>query len=367
MPVNTTNPVVVGAATKKDHYDRVFDNIVALYGGEIAIAGQAALDIVIASSAGQLDTVPTGNALEVFRKNAANDGYEFAELSADVDFIGGRLTLESGVAVSTTDQPSKTTLYYTPYVSNLISLYSGTAWEVIEFAELSLSIASITVLMPHDVFIYNNAGTATLEILVWTNATTRATALVKQDGRWVKSGATTRRYVGTLYSGGIAGGNDCSDTYAVRDLWNAYNRVMRPMRRLEATDSWTYNTNSWRQANGSAFNELRFVIGLPDVSVRATVLHVGVLTGAEIYHIGTAIGLDSTTTPATGSTVGTSLARDALATSVTATFSGYPGIGRHRLVWLERSLWGTSNNTWYGDVGGAAPYTQSGIDGWVEG
>ena len=39
--MNTTNPVVVGAATKKDHYDRAFQNTVDLYAGALALSGQA--------------------------------------------------------------------------------------------------------------------------------------------------------------------------------------------------------------------------------------------------------------------------------------------------------------------------------------
>ena len=41
---------------------------------------------------------------------------------------GGRLTLESGVPVSTSDQTAKTTVYYTPYVHNVINLWDGADW-----------------------------------------------------------------------------------------------------------------------------------------------------------------------------------------------------------------------------------------------
>lgn len=54
MAFNSSNPVSVGVATKKDHYDRAFDNTVALYGGSLALSGQAALDFVYATSATQL-------------------------------------------------------------------------------------------------------------------------------------------------------------------------------------------------------------------------------------------------------------------------------------------------------------------------
>ena len=38
---------------------------------------------------------------------------------------GGRLTLESGVPVPSTDQTAKTTIYYTPYIHNSIQLWDG--------------------------------------------------------------------------------------------------------------------------------------------------------------------------------------------------------------------------------------------------
>lgn len=55
MAYNAVNPVTVGAATKKDHYDRVFDNTVAIYAGAMSIAGQGAGDFVRAASATQLE------------------------------------------------------------------------------------------------------------------------------------------------------------------------------------------------------------------------------------------------------------------------------------------------------------------------
>lgn len=60
MPVtfNSSNPVVVGSTAKANQYARVFNNTLANHEGQIAIAGQAAGAIIIASSAGQLGVVP---------------------------------------------------------------------------------------------------------------------------------------------------------------------------------------------------------------------------------------------------------------------------------------------------------------------
>jgi hypothetical protein len=137
----------------------------------------------------------------------------------------GRLTLESGVPVSSADQSDKTTLYYTPCVGDTIALYDGASkWGLFTFAELSLDISGFTASKPYDIFVYDDSGSPTLEGLVWTNASTRATALAYQDGVLVKNGATTRRYVGTIY---MAADAKCDDSNASRLVWNMYNRTLK--------------------------------------------------------------------------------------------------------------------------------------------
>jgi len=145
------------------------------------------------------------------------------QLSGGTKPAEGRLTLESGVPVSSTDQADKTTLYYTPYVGETIALYDGSSsWTLINFAELSLDISGFTASKPYDIFCYNNSGTPALEGLVWTDGSTRATALTMQD----KAGATTRRYLGTIY---MAAAQKCDDSVAARYVWNMYNQVPRNM------------------------------------------------------------------------------------------------------------------------------------------
>ena len=105
-----------------------------------------------------------------------------------------RLTLTSATPVTPADVTGATTIYCTPYKGNQIALYDGSSsWNTRTSAEFSLALGTLTSGKPYDVFCYDNAGTPTLEFLAWTNDTTRATALVYQDGVLVKSGATTRR------------------------------------------------------------------------------------------------------------------------------------------------------------------------------
>lgn len=181
-----------------------------------------------------------------------------------VGIVGGRLTLESGVPISTTDQTAKTTVYFTPDKHNQIALYDGSNWGLHSFTERSLSLSGYTADTNYDVFIYDNSGTITLESVAWTNDTTRATALDTQDGVYIKSGATTRRYLGTIRITATTG--QCEDSTDRRFVWNYYNQTKRQLQSiLNAGSGHTYTTTSWRSyANSTTVGSTRneFVVGL---------------------------------------------------------------------------------------------------------
>jgi len=146
----------------------------------------------------------------------------------------GRLTVESGVAVSTSDQTGKSNLYFTPYRGNKVALYDGSRWKLYAFSEVSLSLTSLTSGKNYDVFLYDNSGTLTLELsAAWTNNTTRADALSTQDGVTVKSGAATRRWLGTIRT---TGATTTEDSATKRFVANAYNWQPRPVRKRIGTD-----------------------------------------------------------------------------------------------------------------------------------
>lgn len=255
-----------------------------------------------------------------------------------------RLTLTSGTPVTTSDVTAATTLYFTPYKGSLISLYDGTSiWATISSAEMSIAVPATTSQM-YDVFCYNNSGVPTLELLAWTNDTARATALVLQNGVYVKSGATTRRYVGSFRTTGVSGQTE--DSNAKRYVWNMYNRVVRNLRRIETTASWTYSTNTLRQANAAAANQLDFVRGLDEDAIRADVMAQASTSAGSFPAVTVAIGLDSTTTAQVPYSQ-TIWPASSAATPLFAYYTGLPGLGRHTLVWLEASAQATT--TWVGN------------------
>lgn len=262
-----------------------------------------------------------------------------------------RLTLTSGNPATTADVTAATTVYMTPIVGNRIALYDGAVWNIRTTAQISVSVPATTN-TPFDVFCYDNSGTPTLETVNWTNDTTRATALTTQDGVYVKSGATTRRYIGTCRTTGSSGQTE--DSFAKRFVWSYYNRVIKAMRRLESTASWNYTTATWRQANNAAANQLDFVIGVDEDEVRATATALVSNTGVNSGYVG--IGLDSTSALATGC-MATYLQVQVANQFVTGSshLDTFPGVGRHYLAWLERSD-GSGTMTWYGFSSGLYAY-----------
>jgi hypothetical protein len=257
----------------------------------------------------------------------------------------GRLTLTSGVPVTVTDVLNAATIYFTPYIGNIIALYNGAKWLMHQFVEIPLDISGLAANTLYDVFIYNNAGTLALEALSWnppststvvdiTNASprvvstpsttgivagelvtikgnsyggnnttwrigtvvvntsfqllnldgtnsgapgsigtegdwvkkydiamTRAVALTMVNGVYLKTGATTRRYLGTILIGSTGGVT--SDTMAFRFVWNYYNRVMRSAI-ITYTGTHTYSTAAYRIYNNDLTYIVPFIIGVSD-------------------------------------------------------------------------------------------------------
>lgn len=268
-----------------------------------------------------------------------------------INLFTGRLTLETGVYVSTADQSAKSILYLTgPQGGNVQTwLYDGTSWKFYSFAQISLTLSALTSDKPYDVWLYDNSGTPALELLAWTNDTTRATALATQDGVIVKSGATTRRYVGTIYTSGTS---TTEDTEAKRYVWNYYNRISRSLYNAESTASWTLGASSNWSQRGS--KQVEFVCGNAtalDVALSVWLAAIATSGGTMV-----AIGYDSTTTAYK------------VAIAQQNTTEGIPLVvnlkdvatpGRHVVSWLECSAVNTS--TFNGTA--ASPNRVSGLTG----
>lgn len=264
----------------------------------------------------------------------------------------GRLTLESGVPVSTSDitGASADTVYLTPYKGDRIALYdTGTAmWKHFQFTEKSVAVPSTTV-TPFDVFAYISGSTIAIECLDWTNDTTRATALTTQDGVYVKNGDVTRRYLGTGRTTGVSGQSEKSTSSDF--LWNYYNRVKSGLFAKESTSSWTYTSTTLRPSNNVTtlgVTRVNLVIGVEEDSIEVQVKGLASNTSSVGFTAG--IGLDSTSVNSSQLLGAVSREGFVAYVDIPGNYSGYLGSGFHFIQWLEASgPLGTTS--WAGDLG----------------
>jgi hypothetical protein len=257
--------------------------------------------------------------------------------------------------VTTTDVIAATNVYITPYGGRRIALYNGSAWVMYSFSEITLSLSGLAADKNYDVFMYDSAGTVVAEAVVWTNDTTRATALAVQDGVYVKTGATGRRYVGTFRTTATIG--QCEDSLTKRYVWNYYNRVIREIEVKETTNSWTYATATMRPWNNSTANRVSFVRGVAEDVVNLD-FYGYVVASATTSFPTVAIGLDSTSTPSGIFIPGT--ASSTAGGTAMASYSANVAAGFHYLQLLE---YVASSTTFYGDNG--VTTMQNGANGFL--
>lgn len=246
------------------------------------------------------------------------------------DFVEGRLSLTTATPVTSSDVTAATTLYYTAYRGDRISLFDGTStWNIRTCTEISIAIPATTSTV-YDVFIYDNLGTPTLELLAWTNDTTRATAIARQNGRLVKSGTTTRRFVGCVRTTTVSGQTE--DSAQKRWTYNYYNRKPRLVRRTDPANAWTYTIATMRQGNANVLNQIDVLQGVAESTIDVS-LNIYVANSGGGLNVVAGIGEDSTTTLSanqTGQGFLTVLAAFAgINQALSARLVIVPAVGRH--------------------------------------
>lgn len=272
-----------------------------------------------------------------------------------------RLTLTTGVPVTTADVLAATVLFSAPYKGNRITLFDslGSA-SVFTSAQFSIAVPATTNTV-YDVFCFNSANVPTLELLAWTNDTTRATAIVNTTtGVYTKSGDLTRRYLGSFRTTGVSGQTE--DSALKRYVWNYYNRIDRPLFRVESTATWNYTTATVRQANGATANQVEVVQGVAESPIELCLTASVHNANNTVVQVG--IGEDSTTTISALSVGGGSVTTTGSAfpsNSLVARFVKVPAVGRHVYAWLEYSAAG-GTSSWYG-----SPASDTGLTGTANG
>ena len=295
-------------------------------------------------------------------------------VSAIVGIPQGRLTPTTAVPVITTGVTSGTSVYYTPYVGNVIPIYSGSVFVAKTFAELTLTLNSNHLADTiYDVFVWLESGTVTIGTgPAWNSSTAGSSSrgsgastteleytnglLTNAQDITTRNGATTysvtanlATYVGTILIDGSAGQVSCLLAYGqnrIWGVWNAYNRVPIIMKAGDSTASWSYSTATTRASNNSSSNRISVLCGLAEEFIEADFLqNISRATNAGPDYCG--VGWNSTTTASgiLGARYHTSTTNDpGLAHG---RYVNPPALGRNNVTSLERAS-GSATATWLG-------------------
>lgn len=256
---------------------------------------------------------------------------------------GLRLSLTSATPVPTVDVAAGSTLYFTAYKSNYISLWNGTFWQTVKDVDVALNFGfgGLTSGKNYDVFAYLSFPNASIELSsAWASDTVRTDALSRQNGILVKASDPTRRYVGTVRATGTT---TFADTVTKRFVWNYDNRVLRAVSVADTTASWGQTNSTWRQANSNTANKVELVCG---DAVEANA-YVSVMAGqaTNVSHVRVGVGVDSIAADSAFAG-GHAMAIGAFAER-NAYWEGVLTQGYHYLAWLEQGE--NATTTWFGD------------------
>lgn len=251
----------------------------------------------------------------------------------------GRLSISGSDPLAQSSTPVAT-LYLLPYCGNISVQQDGSGnWIPYQIpdAGVTLDVSALSVNTNYDVFEYVSGGVITLEAVAWASNTARATALLAADGVYLKSGATTRKYRGSIRTVSSTGTKvyDSSESPAKGYVWNFFNRRPRRYRYSDSTASWAYATASWRASNGNSAAVIEFINGLQEDAFRALFCNAASGQSGTVY---TGIGYDSLTTPVAA-------ARASVEAEMVSQYTLQPGIGYHYISTLEYgdstvSFWG---------------------------
>jgi len=265
--------------------------------------------------------------------------------------VQGRLSLLTGVPNQPT-RTAQTTLYFTPYSGNLITLPDARGgWRTINFTEPSIGNGALAINTNYDVFGYLDANeNLALEFsAAWASDVARADAISWSDGALVETADITRLYLGTVRTDASVEFND-HPTVQGRFLWNMYNRIGYTDYRRDATDNWLLNNAAWVAANGGATAwQFHFLIGgIVGAVSKNAVVHML----AEDENPKCSVTSDGVAFVPTESSTGVINVAGSME-HMSASWVQFTGIGYHYAQVITQNS-GAGNSTFYGDNGGTS-------------
>lgn len=246
-----------------------------------------------------------------------------------------------------------TTIYFGPadtpvgaaFAPGIISLYDGANWKLYTFTEISLSLSGLTNGTSYDLFVYNSGGTLTLEAVAWVSSSVHS-ATTTQDGIEVKSGAASKRFVGSININGGTG--TLAVNRSTNPIWNRYNQLPLALRAVESTANWTTTDATPHPGNSNTANRITTLCGRanPNAAGVGDVITVRLNCMIQVEAIKQStvgIGLNSTSTYAGGLMTGNWLSGVAGAfQQIESLLQVAPPPGMNYYQWLEQLVVGVN-------------------------
>lgn len=295
--------------------------------------------------------------------------------------FGGRITLQSGVCVSKTDQTAKTNVFYAPCDGGIfLPIYDGTNMSLHQFTANPTDQVGLTLALGSnwpgntnsDLFITLVGGVAVPCSVPWANSgagtSAQATAITQLLGVAVNATAIAAQcrtnnttvisvaqyqgtFVGTFRTNANAGqvdlkfGNVASGGgTACICIWNVYNQQIASVSVGDSTTTWACtNVGSYAQANTcsagpGAGNQINVIQGQTGNAIAVDVIGISANTGGNPQYVG--IGIDSTSSNGANRQRATTAGASFGATDAYGDF--YLAAGYHNIVRLEGTATGGS-------------------------
>lgn len=280
----------------------------------------------------------------LFANNSTVAGY-----AANVP-MSGRLTLTTGVPVTTSDVTGSSSVFFTPYNGNLVTIWNGTMWVPYVFSQIGRTLTGLTSGKNYDVYGYVNSGSFTLDYVAWTNDTDRAISI-----EWLHGIQTNASQITGVISGNVVSANQAillgtirttsttttEDSVTKRFVSNALNPVPKLLARSDYVNSHTYSSTTIRGWNNGSGATLEWVSTFPSRAPMLSLVGAMLPSGAGTQGARLGLGTSTSTTPA--------LVIDHSAAA--AVGDGFalplaPSTG-YVIYYVSESATGTNNSTFY--------------------
>jgi hypothetical protein len=208
-------------------------------------------------------------------------------------FNSARAYLVSGSPYADGSNSGNATLYVGPITQGKYQTYDNGSGALTTSAltEVSISLASLVAGDSYDFYLYNNAGTWTIEIDQWSGVSTPLATGTDAAGRLTKTGSTNKLLIA---SGTCLTSGKLFMYTGERDFINQFNKISVPLFCQDTTATWTYGTATVRAANANTTNgQGRFSVFAPREGLNLSISDYCTLSsGSNVCSIG--IGINST-------------------------------------------------------------------------